>query len=139
MDKTPRLHVLIVDDHDEMRAMLSRTLTEFGHTTFVAEHGGVALKIAASHPIDLMITDLVMPEKEGIETIMAIRKQYPHIRILAMSGGHQNRNSLPYLELAARLGAHGTLQKPFNISELVAKIDEIIPADFVPASAQGDA
>lgn len=139
MDKTPRLHVLIVDDHDAMRVMLSRALAEFGHTTFDAEDGGVALKVVAKHPIDLVVTDLVMPEKEGIETIMAIRKQYPHIRILAMSGGHQNRNAMPYLELAARLGAHGTLQKPFNISDLIAKIDEIIPADFVPASAQGGA
>lgn len=132
MEKTPRLRVLIVDDHDDLRSMLCRALEERGHEVHGAQDGAVALKLLDRHSVDVVVTDLVMPEKEGIETIMSVRKQHPHIRILAISGGHQTRNATPYLELAARLGAHGTLEKPFTIEELAGKILSVLPADFTP-------
>ncbi|MFH1497875.1 MAG: response regulator [Verrucomicrobiota bacterium] len=131
MDKTTRLRVLIIDDHEELRVMLCRALQEQGHLTHGAQDGAVGLKVMAQHPVDLVITDLVMPDQEGIETIMMVRKQYPDVRILAMSGGHQARNAMPYLELAARLGAHGTLEKPFSIDELTLKIESILPPPAV--------
>jgi len=123
------LNILIIDDHEEMLTMLSRTLTDRGFATHTAENGAIALKILADQEVDVVVTDLVMPEKEGIETIMHLRKQYPEIRILAISGGHQMRNATPYLELAARLGAHDTLAKPFTIDTLTAKIKGILPPE----------
>ncbi len=133
MVKNLTLRVLIVDDHEDLRVMLQRALTDRGYNVETAEDGSVAMRVLSTQPIDVVVTDLVMPEKEGIETIMLVRKQYPNIRILAISGGHQTRNATPYLELAARLGAHATLEKPFSIDALESKIQSILPPDLVGA------
>lgn len=134
MVKNTSPRVLIVDDHEDLRVMLKRALEDRGYHAQIAEDGSVAMKTLRCQPFDVVVTDLVMPEKEGIETIMLVRKQYPHIRILAISGGHQTRNAAPYLELAARLGAHDTLEKPFSIDTLDKKIRGILPPELVPTA-----
>ena len=79
--------ILLVDDDEAVRSVLRRSLVKAGYEVHEAGEGGAALKLLASAPADLIITDLVMPEMEGIEFIMALRKTHPKLPVIAMSGG----------------------------------------------------
>ncbi len=117
-----QLNILIVDDEPEIRFMTRRLLSAEGATVTEAEHGKAALEhLADGLPVDLVITDIVMPEKEGLETIMELRRKYPDVRILAMSGGGKG-SSTAYLELASKMGADAIVKKPFRKAELMAAI-----------------
>lgn len=83
----------------------------------IASDGAKALIVAGSHPIDLLVTDILMPEADGIETIIAFRQQYPSVKIVAMSGGGDYLDKTP-LEWALRLGADVALEKPFEFTIL---------------------
>lgn len=97
-----------------------------GHSVSTAEDGLQAPKIMAAHPIDIVITDLLMPERDGLEFITEIRKAYPAVKIIAMSGGgHIARDS--YLRIAKTFGAHFLLEKPFsqaNVIEAIATVQK---------------
>jgi CheY-like chemotaxis protein len=125
--------ILLIDDDDSVRTMLRLTLTEFGHTVTEARNGNEGLdKFADSHA-DLVITDIVMPEKEGIEVIMELRKRQPQLRIMAISGGGRI-DSQDYLRIARFSGANKVLAKPFSSEELMSAIAELLPpAATVPA------
>ncbi len=110
-------HILIIDDDASMRGSLSHTLERLGHRVSASPDGKAGVARAAENPPDLVITDLIMPEKEGLETIMELRQQHPKIRIIAMSGGGRLSNE-DYLHLAKRFGAATTLAKPFTREEL---------------------
>jgi YesN/AraC family two-component response regulator len=90
-----------------------------------ADNGVNGLKLLQEHQdISVMITDLIMPEKEGIETIIEVRQQYPGIKILAISGGGKVSPD-NYLVIADALGAHSTLKKPFSGQELILAIENL--------------
>jgi CheY-like chemotaxis protein len=90
-----------------------------------------ALRLTATFPFDLMITDMLMPEMDGVETIMAIRREYPEVKIIAMSGGGRHVG-IETLECARALGAHATLEKPFEFSTLLAHVQGLLAATPEP-------
>lgn len=113
------MNILIIDDDSAVRNFISVSLRDADYTVFEAENGIKGLNILQEHPeIAAVITDIIMPDKEGIETIKDIRKLHPGIKILAISGGGKLEPE-NYLLLANTLGAHKTLKKPFRASELL--------------------
>lgn len=105
--------------------MLERALTLAGHEVTVATNGRSALQILEAGAFDLVLTDIVMPEMEGLELIRTIRKQSPAPKIISMSGGGRGAAD-DYLELAKRFGAARTVEKPFNVNDLTAVVDEVL-------------
>jgi CheY-like chemotaxis protein len=119
--------ILVVDDDDLIRDLIYEILEPQGYQILLAENGNRALEILDKEEIDLIITDIIMPDKEGIETILDIKKRLPHAKIIAMSGGGQlEANS--YLSMAKRLGVNATLSKPFDPAKLLGMIQEILEA-----------
>ena len=117
--------ILLVDDNEPFRKMLHKTLEHAGYEVQEAPNGKAALEAYRHQPSDLVITDLVMPEKEGIETIMEFRRLNPAIRIIAISGGGRMKPK-SNLEMAAKLGARATLAKPFSQQELLQAIKQVL-------------
>ena len=107
-----------------MRQMLREALERRGHTIDEAADGREALQRLAEHQPDLVITDLVMPEMEGIETIQAIRRKYPAIPIIAISGGGRLEPG-NYLSIAGHMGANRTFAKPFRLEEILNAVGEL--------------
>ncbi|MBI3782010.1 MAG: response regulator [Deltaproteobacteria bacterium] len=114
--------ILLVDDDAAFRSMLRRTLQRLGHEVVEAEDGEEALRTLRKLAVDLVITDIIMPNVEGIETIRALRRDYPGLKIIAMSGGGRVVRS-DYLEIAEAFGAACVLRKPFPNEQLCAAID----------------
>lgn len=96
-----------------------------GHEVETAVNGDEALSLANHGNFDLMITDIIMPSKDGIEVILALRKSHPSAKIIAISGGGR-LNAKDYLGIAQKLGAAATLAKPFSGSELVATVERVL-------------
>jgi CheY-like chemotaxis protein len=117
--------VLVVDDEPEIRTVLRRVLERAGHAVTEAENGRKAVRALSEAPIDLVITDIVMPEQEGMETILQIRRLRPDIKIIAMSGGGR-RVSMDFLPLAVRLGADRIFEKPFKPAHVAAAVSELL-------------
>jgi DNA-binding response OmpR family regulator len=130
--------ILLIDDDDLFRSMLCEALKHFGHTVFVACNGAEGLALFRKLTVDLVITDLVMPEKEGFEVLMGIRKVNSSIGIIAISGGLRGRPN-EFLRMAQHLGATKVLSKPFSNEALINTINEILPSsegslELAPAS-----
>lgn len=117
--------ILVIDDEPQLRAVLKRFLEIEGYEVEVAADGREALRIYAGQPADLVITDLIMPEKEGIETIRELKDSYPTVKIIAMSGGGR-LGPETYLTLARKLGAHRTFTKPFELKALGDAVRELL-------------
>jgi DNA-binding response OmpR family regulator len=120
--------ILLVDDDDALRKVLRLTLVKMGHAVVEARNGKEALALQRNEPFELILTDLIMPEKEGLETIEEFRKKFPEVKIIAMSGG--GRVSVTdYLKIAKVMGADGILAKPFSNDEMAAAIDAVLAED----------
>ncbi|MBC8039227.1 MAG: response regulator [Opitutaceae bacterium] len=119
--------ILLVDDHEEFLAVQKELLENAGHTVVTASDGHRALMMVKAGGIDLVITDIIMPRKEGIETIVELRTHYPLLKVIAMSGGGRV-GAMSYLEIAEKLGALHTLEKPFNGEELIAAVNMVLNA-----------
>ena len=117
--------ILIVEDDTQMREMLKQMLTREGYEVADAPDGKVALKLFREKPADIVITDLIMPEKEGIETIRELRRDFPELKIIAIPGGG---HTLPedYLMLAKGLGANHALSKPLERKELLEAVQSLL-------------
>lgn len=109
--------ILLIDDDDALRKMLRLTLLQLGHSVIEARNGREGLEAHAHHPIDVVLTDIIMPEKEGLETIMELRRGQTPARIVAMCGGGRI-DAQDCLALARRLGAQSVLEKPFTIEQM---------------------
>ncbi len=118
--------ILIVEDDPQIRSMLDESLKLEGFETAVAENGLDALEQYGSVAPDLIITDILMPEKEGLGLITELRKQTPDIKIIAISGGAPSISPGCNLELAQMFGAHKTFQKPLDIDALIETIRELL-------------
>jgi len=116
--------ILLVDDDDSFRKMLRLTLVKLGYDVLEAGDGREALSLIHEAPPDVVMTDLVMPEKEGLETIQALHRLHPSVKIIAMSGGGRI-NARDFLVVAKLFGAHRTLIKPFSNHEMTAALDEL--------------
>lgn len=117
--------ILIIDDEDQPRRMLLQALRRAGYEVTEARHGSEGLQRFREAPADLVITDILMPEKEGLETIMDLRREFPAVKIIAVSGGGRTGN-LNFLDIARRLGAQRTLQKPFGLRHMLATVHELL-------------
>lgn len=117
--------ILLVDDEDIVLRLFETVLKLDKHDVTTASNGNGALAALATGTFDLVITDLVMPDKEGIETIIEMRKLKPELPIIAMSGGGRG-NASDYLEMAGQLGAKRTLAKPFPAQTLLDAVHEVL-------------
>jgi len=116
--------ILIIDDDNQFRAMLRQMLEREGYKVVDAPDGKEGIRIYRVKPTDLIITDIIMPEKEGIETIMELRREFPDVKIIAISGGG-HLGPAEYLKIAKGLGAQYTLSKPFEREELLEAVREL--------------
>lgn len=117
--------ILLIDDDEAVRTALRRTLERFGHVIHEAPEGGAALRMLRDDSVDLIITDIIMPGMEGIETIRALRRDHPEVPVIAISGGGRFRPD-SYLDIAASFGAVHTLSKPFEPEELLTAVDSAL-------------
>ncbi len=117
--------ILIVDDDAQVRRMLCQTLAREGYEVADAPDGEHALRLFREDPTDLVLLDIYMPEKEGLETILELREAHPGVRIVAMSGGG-GLFGYEVLETAGHFGAMLTLTKPFNRETLLRTVGEAL-------------
>jgi len=120
------MRILVVDDNEQMRELLRVILERAGHEIAEAANGKVAMNLLKTVPADLVITDIIMPEMEGIDLIMTIRTRYPGVRIIAISGGGRIDPNV-CLNMAGKLGADRILQKPFGKSTILSIIKDLFP------------
>ena len=117
--------ILVVDDDPQICVLLKEWFESKGHKVQSAFNGVEAMCLVQNNPTELVILDILMPEKEGLETIVDLRREFPQLKIIAMSTGGSERTRLNLLDLARRLGAQHTITKPFDLSainELVEKV-----------------
>ena len=117
--------IVLIDDDHEFRNMLQEGLEQAGFVIFPASDGLEGLECIQKNKPDLVITDIIMPEKEGVETILEIKNKYPDLKYIAMSGGGRSKSE-GYLIVAKSLGAVETFSKPFRLAELIRVINEVI-------------
>jgi YesN/AraC family two-component response regulator len=129
--------ILLIDDDETVRTILYLTLVHAGHEVIEARNGREGLEKFRQDVVDLVITDIVMPEKEGFEVLMKIRKKNPTLKIIAISGGGLH-NAAHYLQTAKLLGAAKVLAKPFSNETLMAAVNELLqlptPKSSLPKS-----
>ena len=115
--------ILVIDDDSRMRRLVARILERENHEVIEAANGKKGIDQFAAHRPDIVITDLLMPEQEGIETIRELRRVAPSLRIVAMSGGGgATGNDMMFLGMAKALGADAVLAKPFRADELIRAV-----------------
>ena len=120
--QTSKKTVLVVDDERGIRKLLHEILESAGYEVLEAANGKEAMRLVKNHEVDVVLTDIVMPEQEGIETVRALRTEYPQIRIIVMSGAFDGQ----YLKVAKMLGAHATLEKPILSHQLLQTVYEVM-------------
>lgn len=119
--------ILIVDDEPPVRKMLHQMLATTTRQILEAGNGVEAEAVIENNAVDLLITDIVMPEEHGIDLIMALKKKLPELPIIAISGGGGVTGRFDYLEVAAMVGAGNILRKPFQADELRQLVNDILP------------
>jgi CheY-like chemotaxis protein len=117
--------ILVVDDDDSFRTGLSKVLSQEGYETTACVDGAAALEAFRKRAVDLVITDIIMPEKEGLETILELRRIAPKLKIIAVSGGGRNGPE-DYLPIAEHFGAARTLAKPFDKEQILQAVREVL-------------
>ncbi|HEY8227463.1 MAG TPA: response regulator [Pyrinomonadaceae bacterium] len=117
--------ILLVEDDDEVRDVLKTLLRDEGHEVFEAADGNAAMEEFVRVPADLVILDIVLPDKEGLETIIDLRRTYPNVKIMAMSGGGRT-SPQDYLDMAKRLGAVEVIAKPFTIDDFLKCVNLVL-------------
>jgi DNA-binding NtrC family response regulator len=115
--------ILIIDDDDSLRSMLGDVLEAEGHEVVLAANGREGLEICRAAPFDLVLTDLYMPDQEGLETIAKLHRDFPEIAVVAMSG---KRFAHSMLSVARQLGAVATLEKAFSADEMLVTIGKAL-------------
>ena len=121
----PPSRILLVDDDHLFAEVIQNALTLFGYAVVRASDGKEALKLYEPQTFHLVITDLIMPDMEGVELIMKLQQRDPSVRVIAMSGGGRN-NPEAYLAVAERIGAVKTLAKPFPLETLRVAVAECL-------------
>jgi DNA-binding response OmpR family regulator len=118
-------HILVIDDEQAITSALRQILERTGHQVSVAANGKVGMDLYAAYPVDLIITDILMPEKDGVEIVMQLRKRSSTVKILAMSGG--GRHGLTdLLHVAKKLGADGIIYKPFTTQQILEEVHRLL-------------
>ncbi len=117
--------ILIADDDEQIRELMRLILEKAGYDTMAATNGNQAVRDYKAKRPDLVILDIIMPEKEGIETIMELKGIDPEVKIIAISGGGKSGPE-NYLSMAKKLGAKATLEKPIDKNELLRVVNDIL-------------
>jgi DNA-binding response OmpR family regulator len=126
MKNAASTRLLVIDDDNLVRAALIDMLQTAGFEVVAASNGRLGLELLDTKPVDAVITDILMPEQEGLETIREARQRFPDIRILAISGGGAGGGETQLLRFAESFGADQTLSKPFTGSQLVAAVRTLL-------------
>lgn len=125
--------ILIIDDDFDLASIIRVALENYGFEVSIARNGQRALAAQRSCPADVVVTDIFMPEMDGIETIAALQKEFPRTGIIVMSAGSK-AGQLDYLRVARMLGAAKCLRKPFDLAELIAAVGELSGASHAGAA-----
>ena len=120
--------ILVVDDEAQIRTMLTQMLEQEGYEVLTAENGEEGLTLVQKQAFDLVITDMIMPVKDGGEAIAELIRNDPDVRIIAMSGGGRG-NISSILSLASELGARRTLAKPFTLTEFMSAVNDTLESE----------
>ena len=126
--------ILIIDDESQIRSMLRLMLERVGYEVTEAPDGIEGIRQYRENPADLIITDLIMPNKDGIGMIIDLKKEFPKVKIIAMSGGGVNRPE-GYLDGAKKLGATRTLTKPIDRDQMLKAVKETLSDTATPAES----
>ena len=118
--------ILVIDDDMQMRQMLRQTLERAGYEVTEAPNGQEGLKLYRQAPTDLIITDIIMPEKEGVETVIEFRRDFPDAKIIAISGGSRGIDAKGCLHAVKLFGADCTFSKPFDRKKLLKTIKKLL-------------
>lgn len=118
--------ILVIDDDQDILAIILDVLRHAGHEAVTAIDGVQGLDIQRNDPAQIVITDLLMPEKEGIETIRELKREFPTLGIIAMSGGGKTIKGLNYLSIAQEIGADRILLKPFDSAALLDAVRDLL-------------
>ncbi len=116
--------ILVIEDEKPFRALIKQVLSKAGYDVVEAANGVEGINRFYEKPADMIITDIIMPEKEGIETIIELKKAHPMVKLIAMSGGGWYGTDIDF-DMAKKLGAH-TLDKPFALQELLDVVSELL-------------
>ena len=117
------MRIILVDDNNEFRTITAQLLSRAGHVVRPASSAQDAVRLLSEAPADLIVTDIIMPEEDGLELMMRVRRQFPTVAIIAISGS--SPHSGLYLKIASKLGAVAALPKPFSVDELLIAIARI--------------
>jgi len=118
--------ILIIEDEEIFRTMLRQILEERGHTVAEADDGITGIALYRRHPADLIITDIIMPNKDGMAVISELKRDFPDVKIIAITGGGQKGQAEFFFDASLILGAKRTFLKPVHMPELLAAIDELL-------------
>lgn len=118
--------ILIIEDEEVSRMTLVQILETAGHTVVAAEDGIKGLALYRKRPTDLIITDIMMPVKDGMHVINELKRDFPGAKIIAVSGSDKEERREFFFDVSRILGAKRTFQKPIDIPELLAAIDELL-------------
>jgi DNA-binding response OmpR family regulator len=117
--------ILVIEDDDQIRALLRQILKKEGHEVLEAHEGKKGLRMYRENRPDLVITDMIMPGKDGVETIRELRRWNPDVRIIVVSGGGLISSDF-YLDLARRMGVFLTVNKPFTRTEILNAVNRLL-------------
>ncbi len=126
-------NILVVDDNSDLLELTRKILAAEGHEVWVAADGNKATHSISEQLFDLVITDIIMPGKEGIELIMELQRDKPGLPIIAMSGGGRI-DAADYLRMAGRLGVMNTLAKPYSKKQLLEVVNRALEMDISSSS-----
>jgi CheY-like chemotaxis protein len=122
----PSARILVIDDDEDVRAVIQEALQEAGYDVVLAKDGARGLEAQRRCPADLVVTDVFMPERDGIETIRDLKQEFPDLKIIAMSGGGRLVKNDNYLSTASSLGAESVLHKPFEARVLLESVQKAL-------------
>ena len=117
--------ILVIDDDEDFRYMVVKLLRRAGYHVLDCQDGKKGIDLLRKHAVSLVITDLIMPDQEGIETIIQLRRDFPQVKIIAMSGGGRGSPEI-YLNSAMRLGASRCFSKPFDAEAFLGAVRELL-------------
>lgn len=127
--RSTRISVVVADDVAEIQQLLQHWLQELGYLVTCVSTGQEAVRVVRTVHVDMVITDVLMPDGDGLELITEVRRLQPSARIIAMSGGGAHLRAEDCLKFATCLGAHGLLTKPFNQQQVIEVVGRQLSPD----------
>lgn len=128
--------ILVIDDEPLIRSTVVTLLTREGFSVEEASDGEAGLAMCHKHPPDVVVTDIFMPNRDGIEVVMKLKRSYPRTKIIAMTGGGQTR-MMEIASAAKLLGADHILYKPFESESLLTAVNAVLGTPPPPRSQHG--